>query len=278
MNTKILSIATIIALTTAFNGCGSSTDDTSLNPNNDEKIDLAEYLPIANENRTMINIIKDSDYNTTNTTYSDEKIVRVNNSITYERDDNIYAKIEIEDDNITITYSPSMSTVLEHRYVAAGGIIPQEAQTHNARFKSLDGIVKESNITNECIFDKKLTKLPNNTEDSVYIADTVLNSSYEGDFMSQKCTQTRTDTFIYDDKSIADKVFIFTNISYSYAQKNKGVVAFMDKNCWVKDSDFNATNASFTLPELLNTQNVYRLDDTSESCDIVIINNELLTI
>jgi len=280
MNIKILSIAMLIVLTTGFNGCGSSTDNTSPNPSteNDGKTDLSEYLPTVNETRKMINIIKDSNKNTTDTIYSDEKIVRLNNSITYEKNNIINTKVEIKDDSIITTYSPSMSVTLENRYVALGGIIPQGTQTQKARFENPDGIVKESNITNECVFDKKLTKLSNNTEDSVHIADTVLNSSYEGDFISQKCTKTRTDKFIYNDKSIADKIFISTDISYSYAQKSKGVVAFMDRNCWVKDSDFNATNASFTLPSLVNTQNIYRLDDASETCDIVVINNELLII
>jgi len=249
MKIKIFSMATTMALTIGFNGCGESTT-SSENNNNEVRIDLAQYLPKSSVTENWVKIVDDSNKTTRDTSHYVEKIVRKDNLISYELDNKVRRTIEIGKEDINISDTNSSDSI-ETRHVALGGIISSSFSSVSRTING--GISRKVETTQKCIVEKRV---------DTFLADTALDIRYEGDLVRQKCTRIKEEIFSSD----ANKTYITRDISYSYAKKDKGLVAFINRNCFVKDLAYTSATGS-----------LYRLDDNSQTCNIVVVKKNLLS-
>lgn len=243
----MLSIATIMVLILGVNGCGESSDNRE--KNNEVKIDRAEYLPQSSETQNWVEIVDDSKQETRNTNYYDKKIVLKDNIISYETNNTIDIEEKITNDDIIVSYLITGDTEIENRNVALGESFLSSFSSSDL---TLNGITRKIETTIECILEKKL---------DTFVADTQLNINYEGELIREKCTTKKETTFSNEQ----NETHISIDISYGYVEKNKGYLAFTDKDCHILDKEHSHDNQLY-----------YDLNDSSPTCDIVINSKKLL--
>jgi len=243
MKQNIISVAVVTALIASFNGCGSSSSDSSSNAGT-ISTDISEYFEKNSQSRNMLNLYQDSRQEKEEKIYYKEDVVVKNNSITYSVNSAINAVITIgtEDLNITIPRRNNHSYLIK-RNPKEGEVISSYTVSST---KVENEVTMESKKREECIFDAKLTTLT--------LKSKTTTLTYEGDILRQKCTLFTTNTYTGKRNEVRNSL----DIAYSYYQKDKGQIAGENKDCWVKHEN--------SSPD--NNETYYLINDKSNTCEI----------
>ncbi|CAA6809568.1 MAG: Unknown protein [uncultured Sulfurovum sp.] len=183
-------------------------NDSGIVDSNQDKIDLADYLPVSSSTKSYItkyNSLTSSNEETVDS-YS-ESITRNNNTLEYiHNDDSNYSTIVTINENNISSYSDGYEYKnTTNRYANIGD--PTWTYSYSAEG---DGYATQTDET--CIFEARLTEFTHG------------GYSYNGDILKEKCTMVTTSDINGEER-------IETDISYGYFQKEIGIIADIDDDC-----------------------------------------------
>jgi len=242
MKKNIILVALMALLITSFNGCGNSN-------NNNEQIDIVEYVEKNDMLKNIMYVSHDSRYPEETKSFFSDTVVVKENLITHEVFGQPNAIVEIRENDLNLTDILNSVNYSVKRKVSVG----EEISSFTINRTINPGVVIEVNLTETCYLDEKLNNLNITTKES--------NLTYEGDIIAQVCTSDVTELY-----PALNETSKHIDIEYTYYEKDKGRIALVNKNCYVPHTNSNPDN---------NTTS-YDIQDKSEECSFTVSKYELL--
>jgi len=217
MNKTIISGALLALFTTSFNGCGETTSTNG--EESKAKIDFAEYFEKSNQVTNRVKIDSNTKEGLPNHEFYNAKVVVKDNVITYEVKDKIELKVTISNDDVRLTYPTTPSdNITRKRQLEIGEIL---SYSSSERSFTSGGIKYESKKVKKCMLESKINSFEINPK--------LWNQKYAGDIIVEVCT-TKEELVAGD----ANETLNLVDIERTYFQKGKGVIAFVDDNCFIE--------------------------------------------